>query len=104
MNEGENVEDALRREIKEEVGCESRLIKPVGMTIEYRNKYQLLHISYCFVTKVVGEIGKPDLEVGDIEEEQETVWLPPSVVLEKMKKDQPQKFEGHFILNEKLVF
>jgi ADP-ribose pyrophosphatase YjhB (NUDIX family) len=101
---GESVEDALKREVREEVGCDCAIIRPVGVTIEYRNKYKLLHISYCYVAEVVGEIGKPSLEEGEIEEGQETLWLPPTEVLEKMETDTPGKFEGHFILEREKTF
>jgi hypothetical protein len=52
----------------------------------------------------VGEIGEPALEEGEVEEGQETLWLPPKEVLEKMKTDKPGKFEGHFILKREISF
>lgn len=104
VDPGESVEEALKREILEEVGCDSEIIKPVGMTIEYRNKYNLLHLSFAFAAKVVGEVGPPQLEEGEIEEGQETLWLPPEEVLAKMETDNPGKFEGHFILEREKSF
>jgi 8-oxo-dGTP diphosphatase len=104
VDQGESIEEALKREVLEEVGCECKIIKPVGITIEYRNKYKMIHISYCFVAKVFGEIGKPKLEDGEIEEGHETLWIQPSVVLEKMMSDIPGKFEGHFILEREKSF
>lgn len=101
---GESVEEALRREVKEEVGCDCRIVQSVGMTIEYRNKYNLLHISYCYVAEVLGDIGESAMEEGEIEEGQETFWLPAAEVLEKMKTDIPGKFEGHFILKREISF
>ncbi len=101
---GESIEEALKREVKEEVGCGCSIIRPIGITIEYRNKYKLLHISYCYVAEVVGEIGEPALEEGEIEEGHETLWLPPTEVLAKMKTDIPAKFEGHFILKREISF
>jgi len=74
------------------------------MVIEYRNKYNMIHLSYCYVARIVGEIGTPELEDGEIEEGQETLWLPPGEVLEKMKTDVPGKFEGHFILKRETCF
>ena len=104
VDHGETVEEALKREVLEEVGCECEIIKPIGMTIEYRNKYDMLHISFCYVAKVNGEIGVTHLEAGEVEEGQVTLWLPAEEVLEKMKVDVPQKFEGHFILRREIAF
>lgn len=104
VDQGENIEDALKREVREEVGCDCEIVKPVGVTIEYRNKYKMIHISYCFVVEVIGEIGKPKLEEGEIEEGQETLWMTPSQLLEKMNTDRPGKFEGHFILEREKSF
>ena len=104
VDPGESITDAMCREVREEVGCKSEVIRDVGMTIEYRSKHNLLHISYCFVATVRGAIGTPELEAGEIEEGQETLWLPPKTVLDKMEHDTPQKYVGHFILEREKSF
>ncbi|MEZ4200805.1 MAG: NUDIX domain-containing protein [Candidatus Paceibacterota bacterium] len=104
VDTGETIEQALKREVLEEVGCDCAVIQELGVTIEYRNKYKLLHISYGFVAAVVGEVGTPALEEGEIEEGQETLWLKPEMVLEKMGSDTPGKYEGHFILEREKAF
>lgn len=101
---GKSIEGALRREVKEEVGCDCKIIRPIGITIEYRNEQKLLHISYCYVAEVVGEIGEPAFEDAEIEEGQETLWLQPIEVLERMTKDIPGKFKGQFILKREISF
>ena len=104
VDPGETVEAAALREVREEVGCTCEIISEVGVTIEYRNKYELLHISYCFVAKVVGEIGMPALEAGEIEEGQITKWVDPVELLELMNTDEPKKYEGYFILKREKSF
>ena len=104
VDRGETLEQALKREVLEEVGCDCEITHKLGLVIEYRNKYKLLHISFGFVAKVVGELVAPTLEAGEIEEGQETLWLPPTEVLQRMKKDTPGKFEGHFILAREKAF
>lgn len=104
VKSGESLEDALQREIIEEVGCDCKIIKPVGVTIEYRNQYKLLQISYCFVAVVDGEIREPKLEPDEIAEGQETLWMEPKLLLQKMSSDQPLKLKGHFILAREKAF
>ena len=67
-------------------------------------KYNLLHLSFCFAAHVVGDIGTPKLEAGEIEEGQTTLWFPPDEVLSKMKTDEPKKYEGNFILRREITF
>ncbi|MFN3188411.1 MAG: NUDIX hydrolase [Candidatus Paceibacteria bacterium] len=104
VDANESIEGALKREVKEEVGCDCKIVRPVGMTIEYRNKYKLLHISYCYEAKMIGEVGQTALEAGEIEEGQETLWMLPEVVLKKMKLDKPGKYEGYFISKRETAF
>lgn len=104
VENGENIEEALRREVKEEVGCDCLIEKPLGITIEYRNTHKLIQISYCFIAKVAGEIGKPKLEEGEVEEGQETLWLKPAEVLKRMQNNKPGKFAGYFILEREKAF
>ena len=104
VDSGETVREAAVREAKEEVGCDCEIISEVGTTIEYINEYPILHISTCFVAKVVGEIGEVTLEECEIEEGQVTKWLEPREVLERMKQDKPGKYQGHFILQREISF
>ncbi len=104
IDAGESTEEALKREVKEEVGCDCEIVRSIGMTIEYHNKYKLFHISYCYEAEVIGEIGESALEDGEIEEGHETLWLSPVEVLNKMKSDKPGKPEGYFILKREISF
>lgn len=101
---GESIEEALKREVKEEVGCDIETVRPVGVVIEYRNKYKLIHLSYCYTANVLGSVGGPQLEEAEVKEGQETLWLPPKEVLERMKSDKPVKFESYFILKREISF
>jgi 8-oxo-dGTP diphosphatase len=101
---GETIQETCVREVKEEVGCDCEIIRPIGMVIEYRNRYNLLHISYCYAAKLVGTVGTPTLTEKEIGEGHETLWLQPTKVLDLMKSDQPKKFEGYFILEREKTF
>ena len=101
---GETVREALVREVREEVGCECEIGEAVGMTIEYVNERSLLHLSYCYAAQVRGSIGLAVLEAGEIEEGQETVWLPPAEALQQLREDTPQHKRGLFIQKREIAF
>ncbi len=104
IEQGESIEEALKREVLEEVGCQCEIIKPIGMTIEYRNEINLLHISYAFVAKVIGEVGKITLDADEIKEGQETQWLAPEEILKKMEAESPVIFPSGFVLEREKTF
>ena len=98
IEEGEDNEAALKRECLEEIGCKVEIIGEVGMTIEYRKKYKLNQISYCYIAKVVGEKGTPKLEKDEIEEGFETIWLPIDEALRKVKESKKIIYEAQYMI------
>lgn len=65
VEHGENIEDALRREMLEETGCEIKITSGVGKIIERRTHIGILQTSYCFIADITS-IGKPALDEGEI--------------------------------------
>lgn len=104
VENGESLEEAVRREIQEEVGCDSVVKELVGTTIEYRDQYKMIHISYCFVAEVSGPITEPHLEQGEIDEGMVTIWMKPEDALQKMETDVPNTYQGPFILRREVAF
>lgn len=76
VEEGENVYNALKRECREELGCNIETYGEVGQVIEYRKMYQLKQISPCYLARVVGEKGKPSFTEEEAEDGFEIQWLP----------------------------
>lgn len=58
----ETLEQALRREMREEAGVEIQDIVSLGMTIEYFQCREMKNHSYAFFAKVHGEKKEPQLE------------------------------------------
>lgn len=104
IDAGEKVEEALKREVLEEVGCNCDIQRPVGMVIEYRNAYNMIQISYCFVAEIIGEVGTPKLEEEELEEGHVTLWMKPEIALEKIESDKPHETSASFILEREKVF
>lgn len=101
---GETVAEALVREVKEEVGCNSEILKEIGIVIEYRKEHQLLHMSYCYLTRVMGPVAESHLEQAEIDEGMSTIWMKPEIAIQKMETDAPNTYQGKFILERELAF
>ncbi|OGF20767.1 hypothetical protein A2316_04130 [Candidatus Falkowbacteria bacterium RIFOXYB2_FULL_38_15] len=104
LDKGENTPEALRREIKEEVGCEIEIGDEIGIIIEYRNQLDLLQVSYCYLAKLVGEVGKPAWEEGEIEEGFESVWMLPDEAIRLLESESPNEYKNQFIVKRDLEF
>jgi len=66
IDEGESVFDAFKREILEEVGAQIKEIKELGLFIEIKNIHNFIQFSYCFSSKIDGDL--KDLELTEKEE------------------------------------
>lgn len=75
IEEGETPEGALKRECLEEIGCAVRDIQELATAEEFRNQISLHQISHCFLARLDGEKGTPQLEPDEIEEGFQTVWM-----------------------------
>jgi len=104
IEEGEDKEIALKRECKEEIGCDVEIVKEVGIIVEYRKNWGLKQTSYCYVAKVVGEKGEPTLEQSEIDEGFETVWLAINEALKKVKQSKPVIYDGPYMVARDSAF
>jgi 8-oxo-dGTP diphosphatase len=100
---GEDKMQALTREIKEETGCEIEVTGEVGEIVEFRSKFNLQQISYCYLGKVISK-GATCFDQGEISHEFKLLWLPLSEAIIKLENDKPLDYEGMFIQERDLVF
>lgn len=102
---GETEEEALKREIIEEVGCDIVIEKPLGITIEYRNSLGLLNISYGYLCRVKGDIKEPNYEQREIEDGFKPLWKPLDEALELLEKHYPlEPYRARFIITREKAF
>lgn len=85
---------ALKRECREEVGCDVEVLGELGQVDEWRKFCTLNQISYCYVAKVVGEKGKPEFTQDEIDEEFEEVWFPYEEALRLLKESKAEVIEA----------
>lgn len=101
---GEDLETALRREVREEIGAEVEIGKNVGAVIEYRDTDMLLQISYCFLADLAGEVSSAVLTPEEKSRGYEMEWMGLDYAIECMKNDAPSDDIGHFIKSRDLLF
>ena len=104
IDEGENIQDALERELLEEIGCKAEVLNEVGAIIEYRDEVELFQTSYCFTAKQIGEKGEPDFTEHELNRQFSIVWaenIDDAIAI--LDDDEPASYEGFFIQKRDLV-
>ena len=97
LDEGEDIGKTLKREIKEEVGCQIEIIKELGEIIEYKNKYNQKQTSYCFLAKLNGKIGKPNFTKEEKDAGYRVKWLPIDDAIKLFQDNIPEDYTAKFI-------
>lgn len=103
IDDGEDKAQALIREVKEEVGSEFEITGEVGQVIEFRSKFNLKQVSYCYLGKVISK-GKPDFTEEEESAGFKLVWLILEDAISKIENDKPEDYEGPFIQKRDLAF
>jgi 8-oxo-dGTP diphosphatase len=85
---------ALKRECREEIGCEVEVVSEIGLVNEWRRFCKLHQVSYCYFAKVIGEKGVPDFTESEIEEGFEVVWLPYDQALRTLRESKAEQIEA----------
>jgi len=96
IDEGESREQALIREIKEEVGSEIEITGEIGQIIEHRSEYNLKQISYCYIGKIISK-GTPSFTGKELSMGLEVVWLSLDEAIVRVKNQKFEDYEGSFI-------
>ncbi|MGB2786789.1 MAG: NUDIX domain-containing protein [Candidatus Saccharimonadaceae bacterium] len=107
IDEGEDIKQALERELMEEVGCKAEIQTELGTVLEYRNYDDggLQQTSYCYLAKQVGEQVASALEEGELAEgmfEVKAKSIDDAIAL--LSQDKPDNLEGKFIQKRDIAF
>lgn len=104
VEEGEDHITALKRECLEEIGCDIEVVEELGTVLEYRKMYGLRQTSYCYLARLVGNKGTPQLMQDEMEEGFQTVWLPIKDALKKVGDSSVEKYEAQFMTARDVAF
>lgn len=104
VDRGETISQALKREVKEESGCSIKVLGEIGLTIEYRNRINILQLSYCWLTQVQGKVVEPQFDQEEIAGGFELKWLKLDEAIKLFKKDKPRGYTGPFMWQRDLLF
>lgn len=100
---GESYQQALEREVLEEIGAIIKDVSELGMVEEFRVRFNLQQISYCYIGQV-SKKGENKLEPDELAEGFEVVWVPLVEAIARLESDTPHDYEGPFIKERELVF
>ena len=104
IEEGETPEEALKREIREEIGYKvTEIVAELGIVEEERYFSGLNQKSYCYVARVGDFVGAEPTK-GELEQGIETVWYEnPTAAIEHIKKasgiDEHGNLVGRAMMN-----
>jgi 8-oxo-dGTP pyrophosphatase MutT (NUDIX family) len=105
VEEGEDMKQALKRELIEEIGCSADVITEVGEIIEFRDEWGLKQTSHCYLVRQTGDQQPPSFTQGEIDDGFEIVWandIDEAILL--IAHDQPQNYDGYFIQRRDTTF
>ncbi|RJQ26958.1 NUDIX domain-containing protein [Candidatus Parcubacteria bacterium] len=105
VEENEELYEALKREVFEETGCDINLrSSSVGATIEYRDDFQQLQISYCYLADVVGIPNTASFTEREIADGFQLRWMSVEEAIDTLNNDHPNNYLGKFIRQRDLEF
>lgn len=97
LEEGEDIQTALEREMMEEIGCKVEVQNEIGEIIEHRNQHDLMQISHIYLAKLKGNKGKPNFTDGEIADGFEVKWLTLTEAINALENDKTDDYQGKFI-------
>ena len=104
IEKGEDIKNALYREILEETGSKIKIIDEIGEIIEYKNEYNEKQISYCYLVQVIGPKGIPSFTDEEKKEGFGLEWVSFKKAIQLFEKDSPEDSTAKFIQIRDYIF
>lgn len=84
VENNETLEQALRREVMEESGCEISILMDLGYVEEYRTLNNFVQTSYVYITSVSNDTSKLHFTKQEKDEGAELCWYKPEIALKQI--------------------
>lgn len=104
IEENEDPNLGVIREVLEETGANIEVIKEVGSIAEYKDRMGILQISHCYIVKTLGKIAEPKFNKKEIDSGYKLKWVKPEAAIKLMEKDRPKSYEGNFVIFRDSIF
>lgn len=101
----DEIETGLKREIREEVGCEIEVIGEVGKTQLYFDRWKTVQTDYCFTARRLS--GIPTTSITDFEQSEghQIVWAKDiEEAIKLVGQAEPQEDDGKIVKARDLLF
>lgn len=93
----EELEDAFKREVLEETGCEVEIIKKLGVTEEYISLKKAKQISHIFIAKVIKDLHILKLTEKEKREGAQLIWETPEEALKLIKNSYEKLLPSNYV-------
>ncbi len=105
VEKNEDLLTALKREVLEETGCNINVSpQSVSATIEYRDDFQQLQISYCYTADVTDVARDTSFTKQEVSDGFQLKWVSLEGAINTLRNDQPNNYLGKFIRRRDLEF
>lgn len=101
VQEGEELLQACKREMREEIACETELVAEIGEVHDYYNLIKRRNYSYYYLLKKVKSLPSQHLEEYEKKMIEKVVWVPIDTAIELMKSN-PNKEVGKLVKQREL--
>lgn len=104
VEDGENETEALAREIKEDAGCEARVIREIGKFEFYVKEKDKTYHSTCYLAKLTKHMGGPQFDHWEQERGFKLLWVSIDEAVRIFEKCRPTDPYERIVHNRDLNF
>ena len=92
----EEPQEAFKREVLEEAGCNIDITHFLGIIEEIKTHDNFKQLSYVFVGKVIGDINEPNFTLKEREEGARIIWVSIDEAMSLIKNSEKKLFSSKY--------